>query len=380
MVFLFLYLSLVTVFAPPTLAYSRGECQYPTSPDPLQGCPEGTILVGPAATCKTIQSAVLSLPNDTSPQTILILSGNYTEQVNVTRPGPLTLLGQTTQPNDNTANIVNIIWHNATGTNTTGTYDDAYTSTLTVAPTLNSSLTGSGPTGNTVPPATPFGNTDFRAYNLNIINAYLPYAAGPSLAISISYANAGFYYCGIHSYQDTVYIGKLGNAYIHNSTVSGQTDFLYGFGTLWIQSSLLSLRACGGGITAWKGTNTTFVNRYGVYVHDSEVRKANSSLEIQGECALGRPWNAGHRSVFANTYLDDSIRPSGYIEWSATDPRIGASECFPSFLSPPPPSPRPPSSQSPTPADKTKTQQQPNTVPTDQATTPQAEHKPSWQV
>lgn len=340
--FIFLYLSLVTVLAAPALAYSRGECQYPTSPNPLQGCPEGTILVGPAATFKTIQSAVLSLPNNTSPQTILILPGNYTEQVNVTRPGPLTLLGQTTHPNENTANIVNIIWHNATGTNTTGTYDNAYTSTLTVAPTFNSSLTGSGTTGNTVPPGTPFGNTDFRAYNLNFINAYLPYAAGPSLAISISYANSGFYYCGIYSYQDTVYIGKLGNTYIYNSTVAGQTDFLYGFGTLWIQSSLLSLRSCGGGITAWKGTNTTFVNHYGAYIHDSFVRKANSSLGIKGECALGRPWNAGHRSIFANTYLDDSIRASGYIEWSATDPRIGASE-FPlspslpfSFFVPPP--------------------------------------------
>jgi len=109
---------------------------------------------------------------------------------------------------------VNIVWHNATGTATTGTYDNLYTSVLTVAPTLNSSATGSGPTGNPVPAGTPFGNSDFRAYNLNFINDYLPYAAGPSLAISISYANAGFYYCGLYSYQDTVYIGKLGNTYM----------------------------------------------------------------------------------------------------------------------------------------------------------------------
>lgn len=36
----------------------------------------------------------------------------------------------------------------------------------------------------------------------------------------------------------------------------------------------------------------------------------------------GFPQNAQHRSIFANCYLDDSIRPSGYIEWSATDPRV----------------------------------------------------------
>ncbi|GAB7347182.1 hypothetical protein MBLNU459_g3294t1 [Dothideomycetes sp. NU459] len=281
-------------------------------------------IAGPNESYTTIQSAVLSLPNNTVPYYILVLPGNYTEQVNVTRPGPLTLLGQTKYPNDNTKNGVNVIWHNATGTATTGTYDNAYTSTLTIAPTFNSSLTGSGPDGNTVPAGTPFGNTNFRAYNLNFVNDYLPYSAGPSLALSVSYANAGFYYCGFYSYQDTIYIGKLGNTYMYNTTVAGQTDFFYGFGTLWVQSSPVRLRGCGGGITAWKGTNTTFVNHYGVYIHDSDVRAANSSLNITGQCALGRPWNAQHRSIFADTYLDASIRPSGYIEWSASTPRVDA--------------------------------------------------------
>jgi hypothetical protein len=73
------------------------------------------------------------------------------------------------------------------------------------------------------------------------------------------------------------------------------------------------------------GTNTTFENKYGVYIHNSVVRKANYTLEIEGECALGRPWNALHRSIFANTYLDASISPSGYIEWGPTDPRVNQS-------------------------------------------------------
>ena len=93
---------------------------------------------------------------------------------------------------------------NATGTDETGNYDNAYTSTLTIAPTFNSSLTGSGPTGNTVPPGTPFGNINFRTYNLNFINDYRPYSAGPALALSMSYANGGFYYTQFLSYQDTV--------------------------------------------------------------------------------------------------------------------------------------------------------------------------------
>jgi hypothetical protein len=55
-----------------------------------------------------------------------------------------------------------------------------------------------------VPANTPFGSIDFRAYNIDFINDYKNYAAGPALAVSISYANAGFYFCGLYSYQDTV--------------------------------------------------------------------------------------------------------------------------------------------------------------------------------
>ncbi|KAL9096764.1 MAG: hypothetical protein Q9165_001252 [Trypethelium subeluteriae] len=288
--------------------FNRTACQLPSS-DPLADCPENTVLVGPTSNAhfSTIQSAILSIPNNTTPYTILVLPGNYTEQLNITRPGPVYLLGQTSSPyspdggnnqagdNPGTKNSVVVIWHQATGTATTGTLDNAFTSTLTIAPTLNASFTGAGPDGNTVPAGTPFGNTDFRAYNIDFVNAYLPYSAGPSLALSISYANAGFYGVGFFSYQDTVYIGKLASVYMKGGTVAGQTDFFYGFGTLWVQGISVLLRGCGGGITAWKGTNTTFVNKYGVYLHDSVVRKANSSLSIAQQCALGRPWVSAER-------------------------------------------------------------------------------------
>jgi hypothetical protein len=56
-----------------------------------------------------------------------------------------------------------------------------------------------------VPANTPFGNSDFRAYNIDFINDYKNYSAGPALAVSVSYANAGFYFCGLYSYQDSVF-------------------------------------------------------------------------------------------------------------------------------------------------------------------------------
>ena len=184
--------------SPGTGSFDRLACQTPSS-DPLSGCPTDTILVGTNATFKTIQSAIASLPNTTDPAYILILPGNYTEQVNVTRSGPVYLLGQTSNIQDQGSNLVNVIWAAVAGTG-----DNAYTATLTVAPNLNADLTGSGPTGFPVPSDTPFGNTDFRAYNLNFINDFVPYSDGPSLALSMGYANAGFYYSGFFSYQDTV--------------------------------------------------------------------------------------------------------------------------------------------------------------------------------
>ncbi|KAJ5111004.1 hypothetical protein N7532_001539 [Penicillium argentinense] len=300
--------------AQPLKSSTRQKCQQnPTH------CPAGTIIVGNSTTADfpTLQSAITSLPDDTTPQIILLLAGIYVEQVNITRAGPITLLGQTKSPHDASKNEVTLTWAAANKDSTGQSVDNVFSSVLVVAPTLDASLTGSGTTGFAVPDDTPFGNSDFRVYNVDFRNTWAEYSDGPAHALSFSRANGGFYFCGFYSYQDTVYVGKLGNAYFYKSIIAGQTDFIYGFGTAWIQSSKLQLRSCGGGITAWKGTNTTFENKYGVYIVDSTVQAANASIaaDIKGACALGRPWNSQHRSIFARCYEDGSIEPSGYIDW-----------------------------------------------------------------
>ncbi|KAI0405572.1 carbohydrate esterase family 8 protein [Xylaria palmicola] len=278
-----------------TPAQTFKQCQKKTA-NPLDGCPPGTIYVSQTdkrAKFQTIQSAVSSLPNDTTSHSYADIDYDSAYE-----------------------NDVQIYWNAA---NHDAIFpDNVYTGVLTVGPNLNATLTGSGPTGFPVPDDTPFGCTDFRAYNIDFRNEYAPYSSGPAHAVGVSRANAGFYSCGFYSWQDTVYIGKLGNAYFHDSVVAGQTDFLYGFGTLFIECSSLSLRNCGGGITAWKGTNTTFANKYGVYISGSRVLAANSTVAplIADKCSLGRPWNALHRSVYMNTYFDPSILPAGYTPWA----------------------------------------------------------------
>ncbi|KAM5364255.1 hypothetical protein ACJZ2D_011633 [Fusarium nematophilum] len=304
-------------------AVDFAKCQSPTS-NALKSCPKGTVVVGAdteVASFQTIQGAIDALPDNEAPYTILVLSGNYTEQLNVTRQAPVTLLGQTTNPRSRAQNLVTVSWASANGRNS-GFDDNAYTSVLTVAPTLNASLVGSGPTGFNVSKDTPFGSSDFRVYNINFQNTFAQQTAGPSHAVGVSRANAGFYFCGFYSYQDSVYIGHLGNAYFYANEIAGEVDFLYGFGTAWIESSNLTLRGCGGGIIAWKGTNTTFPNKYGCYVSNSYIRGANESVveSNRGKCSLGRPWNNLHTSVYINTFMDASIRPQGYTGWGSPTP------------------------------------------------------------
>lgn len=124
--------------APTALGRAQREaCQLPTTPA-LSGCPAGTIFVSPtdpSASFKSLQSAILSLPLDTSAHTILVGAGTYTEQINVTRPGPLTLLGQTSTANSRTANTVTVQWASAVingvvvGTNASFS-DNAYSSSF----------------------------------------------------------------------------------------------------------------------------------------------------------------------------------------------------------------------------------------------------------
>ncbi|KAK7927389.1 pectinesterase [Apiospora marii] len=323
---------------PPVRTYA--ECQRKTC-RPLAGCPAGTLFVSPdspLANFTTIQAAIASLPHDDTAHTILIAPGTYVEQLNVTRPGPLTLLGQTDAPFRNSssapyadvqsdtdhANEVTVIWASANSDSTGKIVDNAVTSVLTVAPTWEAGLTGTGPTGYPVSPDTPAGSRDFRLYNVDLRNTAATRSVGPALALGVAYARASFYGCGLYSFQDTVYVGKRGSAYFYDCVVAGEVDFLYGFGTAWVERSTLALRNCGGGITAWKGTDTTFPNKYGVYVSSSRVIAANSTVAatIEGQCPLGRPWNSLHRSVFLGSYLDASILPAGYIKWQDTDPRF----------------------------------------------------------
>ncbi|KAG6831333.1 hypothetical protein H0H92_011248 [Tricholoma furcatifolium] len=306
------------------------QVQKPAGLSPLLGCPRGTIYVSnnasdPFAHFNSVQEAIISLP-PTDEATILIGEGEYLETVNVTRTGPLTLLGQlpptplssVDQPkyplngqHSATSNLVQIY-----GTNYVKTgMDDATSAVLTVAPSFNASLIGSGPTG--APLQDLPGNRDFRAYNIDWSNRAADYAISQALVTDISYSNASFYGCSFASFQDTWYTGRNGSTYVVDSVIFGETD------CEWFQNVILANRGCGGGLVAWKGTNLTDApdNKYGAYISDSVIMRspdANATTVTDGKCYLGRPWNALATTVYLNTYMDGSINAVGFIPFDAS--------------------------------------------------------------
>ncbi|KAJ9103766.1 hypothetical protein QFC21_002228 [Naganishia friedmannii] len=294
-------------------------CQMPKAQgEQLNGCPTGTLYVSqtdPQAGYGSIQSAISSLPNDTSSHVILVGPGSYHEVLNVGRQGPLYLLGITDNPNKYESNLVHV-WNSSfiNQTTQTATQHNSDAVVLTVAPGKAGVLAGAGIANSS---STVFGCSDFRVYNIDFANRatvngveIIGRQTGPSAALYTSYANTSFYGSNFASYQDSVFIGSGASAFFFGGMVKGFTDYLYGYGTAcsialillhWDRFECVTManRGCGGGITAWKGTGTPALS-----------------------CPLGRPWNNASRSIYKNTYMSDIVLPQGFIAWSDKDPRV----------------------------------------------------------
>lgn len=179
---------------PPHETHRYQQCQdiKPTHANPLSGCPIGTVYVSATdrkAHYKSVQSAINSVAHQKE-ATILIGGGVYHEVINITSSGSLTLLGQSSQPGNWSANLVTI-WNSSAIPMLPVGADDADTVTFTVAPNRPAALIGAGFYGAPIVNNT-FGSVDFKAYNLNVENRYANYSAGQALAVGVSYANASF--------------------------------------------------------------------------------------------------------------------------------------------------------------------------------------------
>ncbi|KDE07111.1 hypothetical protein MVLG_02681 [Microbotryum lychnidis-dioicae p1A1 Lamole] len=162
---------------------------------------------------------------------------------------------------------------------------------------------------------------DFKIYNIDIEQLQTTKIA---LAFAAFSSNVGLYGCTIAAFQDTFFVGPHANVYIHGCIIRGKVDYLYGWGVLWVESSVLASRALGA-IVAWNGDLS---KTSGAYISNSRIESSidakKGSLTPVGQVALGRPWTKTARTAFLSCELSKVIIPTGFSVWWNSDPRLSS--------------------------------------------------------
>ncbi|KIJ45280.1 carbohydrate esterase family 8 protein [Sphaerobolus stellatus SS14] len=272
-----------------------------TSPSPSlekrasrTSAPSGAIVVRPSnpgsGEFTSVQAAVNSLPNDSSSRSIFIFSGTYNEQVTITRSGPLTIYGYTTDTSSYTSN------------------------TVTITQSKSAGQSGSDPTSATLI----VNKANFQLYNVNLKNTFGQSSSnGQALAVSANGSKQGYYGVGFYSWQDTV-LAETGVQFFGSCYIQGAVDFIFGQHAFafFHKNTIASIGA--GCITADGPTNST--DSIFVINASNIILGPNATSTTSGNVYLGRPWTSFARVVVSNSNLGSHINPAGWSIWSTSTP------------------------------------------------------------
>ncbi|KAK0116107.1 hypothetical protein ONS95_013139 [Cadophora gregata] len=268
--------------------------------------PAGAVLVSFGGTItnsfSSLTSALASLPADTNAQTIFMYPGVYTEQLSGNRKGPVTVIGYQS-----------------------ASVGKTYTSnqvTLTFARGLSVvALVASGHT-NAETAVVATASTNIAFYNIDFINTDNLNGAIPSyvtLAASIYGDQIGFYGCSFVGWQDTILTGNpSGFAYYESSYIDGAIDFIWGYSMSYFKGCTIGAKKAKSAITAHSRASVSAVGGY-VFDQCLFTAAANTTVDLNQQVYLGRPYNAYARVVVKYSYLDSIIQPAGWKVWSATE-------------------------------------------------------------
>ncbi|KAJ0010226.1 hypothetical protein Pint_34689 [Pistacia integerrima] len=146
--------------------------------------------------------------------------------------------------------------------------------------------------------------SDFVARYLTIENTFG--SAGKAVALRVSANRAAFYGCKITSYQDTL-LDDTGSHYYSNCYIEGATDFICGNAvSLFERCHIHSLSKVNGSITAQRRMSPS---------ENTGFTFLGCKISGVGTAALGRPWGAYSRVVYALTYMSGVIAPQGWDSW-----------------------------------------------------------------
>ncbi|CAO1943266.1 unnamed protein product [Urochloa humidicola] len=154
----------------------------------------------------------------------------------------------------------------------------------------------------------------FIAKGLTIINNAGP-GKGQAVALRVGGDLSVVYQCAIQAYQDTLYVHSNRQFYAEDD-IAGTVDFIFGNSAVVIQNCDIQARRPSPGqkdtVTAQGRTDPN--QNTGISIHKCRITGA-TDLGIT-PVYLGRPWQKYSRTVVMETFLDGSISPAGWLEWS----------------------------------------------------------------
>ncbi|KAL9712368.1 hypothetical protein Ac2012v2_003605 [Leucoagaricus gongylophorus] len=235
----------------------------------------------------TLSAAVNSLPNDSSSQSIFIYPGTYTEQVSITRVGPLTIYGYTTD---------------------TSTYKN---NQATIQFGLDAGQAGSDDASGTLR----IHKDNFKMYNVNVKNTFG--VGSQAIALSQYGDRVGIYACGLYGYQDTLLAEQGAQVYLRGY-IEGATDFIFGQrGQAYFGGNTIGVKGAGW-VTA-SGRSSDDSTSY-VFNANTIVTASGAFSNATSRQYFGRPWSNYAKVIFKNTVVTAPFNTALWSEWSTSTP------------------------------------------------------------
>ncbi|KAM6545756.1 hypothetical protein CsatB_026492 [Cannabis sativa] len=159
----------------------------------------------------------------------------------------------------------------------------------------------------------------FIARDITFVNS-----AGPgkhqAVALRVGSDRSVVFRCSVVGYQDTLYTHSKRQFY-RDTDIYGTVDFIFGNSAVVFQSCNISPRKPSSSglrnfITA-QGRSSPDQNT-GISIHNCRISAASDLAPVKSsyQTFLGRPWKQYSRTVIMQSFLDDSINPSGWSPWS----------------------------------------------------------------
>ncbi|EEF30860.1 Pectinesterase-2 precursor, putative [Ricinus communis] len=127
-----------------------------------------------------------------------------------------------------------------------------------------------------------------------------------AVALRISADTAAFIGCKFIGAQDTLY-DHIGRHYFKECYIEGSVDFIFGNGlSLYDDCHLHAITNSFGALTAQKRESM---------LEETGFSFVNCKVTGSGALYLGRAWGTFSRVVFAYTYMDKIITPTGWYDW-----------------------------------------------------------------